>query len=223
MSYAGGRRLSRRRAALEIAALALGAVPLMGRASRAQDVPKVMMVEEDWALVIGVPDAENHAPGVKMIMSTQEDLLGYSADFCINHRKVGSPPEFAAGGYGIEVCRPGQALPVIEAGSSGKKLAIDGETLTWTQRLKLADGTLTFSIQESSSTTWGTTTGEVLSVSSDCSIDDLEGYLPSFSVAQSGPVWWPSRVTALTMTGVRYFGPTGILIRTDLTPRVAHP
>ena len=52
---------------------------------------------------------------------------------------------------------------------------------------------------------------------------DLGDYDPTFSVAQSGPTWWPDRVTSLTLTAVRYYNASGTLIKTDPTDRSAFP
>ncbi len=223
MGHSGRRLLSRRRATIEMAALAFAAVPMMRGVCRADSSTTATRIEEDWTLVIGTPNSVNHAPGVKMIMSTQGDLLGYSADYSINYHKEGNPAAFAAGGYGIELCSPTQTAPVTTAGPGSDLLNTQGETLTWTQRLDLSNGTLTFSLWNGSSTTWGTTSGQILSVSSACSLADLSNYDPTFSVAQSGPTWWPDRVTSLTLTAVRYYNASATLINTDPTDRQAYP
>jgi hypothetical protein len=222
MDHGDGRLISRR-AAIKTAAMALAAIPLMRGTSRGGFVPATAMVEEDWILIIANPDQVNHAPGIKMIMSTQGDLLGYSADYGINYHKEGDPPTFAPGGFGIELCSPGACQPTIVSSSSEDKLNTPGERLTWTQRLKLSNGTLTFSLRNTKSETWDDVEGEVLSVSGPCDLADLSNYDPNFSAAQSGPTWWPSRVTSLVMTAVRYYDSMGQLIRTDPTDRSAYP
>jgi hypothetical protein len=215
--------LTRRRAGIEMAALTLAAVPMLRGICRANTDTTVMSIEEDWALVIGTPNTTNHAPGVKMIMSTQGDLLGYSADYSINYHKEGDPAVFTAGGYGIELCSPTQTLPTTTYKPGQGLLSTTGETLTWTQRLHLINGNLTFSLRNSSSTTWGTNPGLDLRVSSSCPLADLSNYDPTFSVAQSGPTWWPDRVTSLTLTEVRYYNTSGLLLNTDTTDRSAYP
>jgi hypothetical protein len=223
MDHSGRRLLTRRQAGIEMAALAFAAVPMIRGVCRADTSSAATRIEEDWTLVIGMPNTVNHAPGVKMIMSTQGDLLGYSADYSINYHKEGDPAVFTAGGYGIELCSPNQTVPVITAGTSKDLLNTQGETLTWTQRLDLSNGTLTFSLWNGTSTTWGTNPGQILTVSAPCTLTDLSNYDPTFSVAQSGPTWWPDRVASLTLTEVRYFGPTGKLLNTDSNDRQAYP
>jgi hypothetical protein len=223
MGDSGRRLLSRRRATIEMAALAFAAAPMIRGVCRADTSSAATRIEEDWTLVIGTPNTVNHSPGVKMIMSTQGDLLGYSADYTINYHKEGDPAAFTAGGYGIELCSPNQTDPVITAGPSKDLLNTKGETLTWTQRLDLSNGKLTFSLWNGTSTTWGTNSGQILSVSAACTLTDLSNYDPTFSVAQSGPIWWPNRVTSLTLTEVRYYGANGNLINTDSTDRPAFP
>jgi hypothetical protein len=184
----------------------------------------VERIEEDWALVVGTPDPINHAPGVKMIMSTQGDLLGYSADYNINFNKSGNPSTFTPGGYSIDLCRPTNSTPITSVGPVNTLLNTPGETLTWTQRLRLNNGTLSFSLRNTSSTTWGSTIGKLLSVyTTGCPLADLTGYDPNFSVAQSGPIWWANRVTSLTLNQVRYYDATGLLLSTDTTVRSAYP
>ena len=222
MNHESGRPVSRR-AAIRTAALALAAIPLMRGTSRGGFQPGAEMIEEDWTLIIANPDKTNHAPGIKMIMSTQGDLLGYSADYGINYHKEGNPAAFAPGGYGIELCSPNSCQPTIVSSSEDDTLNTPGETLTWTQRLKLSNGTLTFSLRNTNSQTWDTVSGEVLSVSSPCDLADLSGYDPNFSALQSGPTWWPSRVTSLVMTAVRYYNATGQLLLIDPTDRSAYP
>jgi hypothetical protein len=222
MNHAGGRSVSRR-AAIRTAALALAAVPLMRGTSRGSFLPGAAMIEEDWTLIVSNPDKVNHAPGIKMIMSTQGDLLGYSADYSINYHKEGDPATFSPGGYGIELCSPCQDQPTTVSSTDLDLMDTPGETLSWTQRLKLSGGTLSFSLRNTSSTTWDTTSGEALSVSAPCTLSDLSNYDPSFSAFQSGPIWWASRVQSLVMTAVRYYDATGRLLQTDPTDRSAYP
>jgi hypothetical protein len=176
MDHAGNRLISRR-AAIKTAAMALAALPLMRRTSRGSFLAVAEMIEEDWTLIIANPDKTNHAPGIKMIISS-----------------------------------PSREL-----------LDTTGETLTWTQRLKLSNGNLTFSLRNTKSETWDSASGEILSVSTACDLADLSGYDPLFSALQSGPTWWPDRVTSLVMTAVRYYDAMGGLILTDPTDRAAYP
>ncbi len=216
-------RLNRRRAAIRIASGALALLPILREESRASTCSAVEQVEEDWTLVVGRPDTTNHAPGVKMIMSTQGDLLGYSADYNINFHKQGNPDVFIPGGFGIDLCDPTKSSPINVSGTSGALLNTQGETLSWTQRLQLSDGVLSFSLRNTSSTTWGSVNGTVLTVSTNCPLDDLSAYDPTQSVANSGPIWWRDRVTSLTLTQVRYYDGQKNLLSTDSTVRSAYP
>jgi hypothetical protein len=223
MNRSDRRLLSRRRAGIEMAACALAAWPFLGGTSRASTTASVERIEEDWVLLIGTPDQTNHAPGVKMIMSTQDDLLGYSADYSINFHKEGDPIGFKAGGFGIELCSPDSNTPINSPGPDSTMLNTAGEKLTWTQRLQLSNGTLSFSLRNTSSTTWGSNTGRVLKVSTNCPLSDLSNYDPAFSVANSGPVWWPDRVVSLTLVQVRYYDASANLLTTDAVSRPAYP
>lgn len=215
--------LSRRSAGIRIAAYALAALPILRGTSRAAIAADIECIEEDWALVVGKPDMDNNAPGVKMIMSPVGDLLGYCADYNINFHKRGSPDVFIPGGFGIDLCDPYRSSPINVSGTNNAFLNTRGETLSWTQRLKLSDGKLSFSLRNTISTTWGSTDGEVLTVSTDCPLNDLSGYDPAMSVANSGPIWWRDRVISLTLNQVRYFDASQTLISADLIVRSAYP
>jgi hypothetical protein len=206
-----------------MATYALAALPILRGGSLALAGSAVESVEEDWSLVVGTPDKANNAPGVKMIMSPQADLLGYSADYNINFHKQGNPDAYIPGGYGIDLCDPTKSSPINVASTNGAFLNTPGETLTWTQRLRLSRGNLTFSLRNTSSTTWGTINGMVLSVSTTCPLADLSAYDPTQSVANSGPIWWRDRVTSLTLTQVRYYDVARNLLSTDSTVRSAYP
>src|SRR5258707_860538 len=134
--------LSRRTAGIQMATYALAALPILRGTALAATVGPVESIEEDWTLVVGKPDISNHAPGVKMIMSPVGDLLSYCADYNINFHKQGNPDVFIAGGYGIDLCDPNRTSPINVSGSSGALLNTQGETLTWTQRLRLNAGSL---------------------------------------------------------------------------------
>ena len=56
-----------------------------------------------------------------------------------------------------------------------------------------------------------------------CPLTDLSAYSSDLSVAESGPTWWPDRVTSLTLKAVRYYYSSGKLVRTDSTSYQAYP
>jgi hypothetical protein len=210
------RKLNRRQAALKMAA-GLSAAALLQRSGRAATALPITRIEEDWTLQIGNPDPVNNAPLIKTVMSAQADLLGYCAFYDINYEMQGSPPKFVPGGFGIEMWNPSQSWPTTVSYPTSTLLKTANEKISWTQRLDLSQGKLSFGIWNGSSTTWGSASGQVLNVAMPCSMADLSGYSSSLSVAESGPTWWPDRVSSLVLKTVRYYDSSGKLTRTDST------
>ncbi len=81
-------------------------------------------------------------------------------------------------------------------------------------------GTVSYSIHNGQSTTWGAFGGHgsSLRVNMSTSIDSLGGYSPATSVTNSGASWESNLVTQLTLVQVRYYA-AGRLISTDTTQR----
>jgi len=217
-------KISRRRAALKLAAgfTAAAALPGIKAVFGATPLPTTR-IEEDWVLVVGKPDPVNNAPLIKNVMSAQADLLGHCAFYDINYEMQGTPPKLVYGGFGIEMWSPSQQWPTTVFYPGNALLRTANEKITWTQRLSLSQGTLSFGIWNGSSTTWGSASGQVLSVSMSCPLADLSGYTSELSVAESGPTWWPDRVTSQTLKAVRYYDSSGKLVRTDSDARQAYP
>jgi hypothetical protein len=161
---------------------------------------------------------------VKTVMSAQADLLGYCAFYDINYEMQGTPPKLVHGGFGIEMWNPGQQWPSTACYPTTTLLKYANELVTWTQRLDLSKEVLSFGIWNGSSQTWGTASGQVLSVStSSVPYSDLSGYSPTVSVAESGPTWYPQLVTLLKLKTIRYYDSSGKLVSTDSTGYQAYP
>lgn len=216
------RKITRRQAAMALTAGVAGAT-LLGRSLPAATTYPITRIEEDWILLIGNPDPTNQAPLIKTVMSAQADLLGYCAFYDINYEMQGTPPKFVPGGFGIEMWNPQQTWPNTVYYPSNAQLKTANEKITWTQRLDLSKGSLSFSIWNGSSTTWGSASGQNMVVSMTCPLADLSGYTTSLSVAESGPTWWLDRVSSMTIKAVRYYDSTGKLTKTDSTLYPVYP
>ena len=111
--------------------------------------------------------------------------------------------------------------PVLDSASQGSGVCeTQGETISWTQRMKLSGGNLKFNVVNGLSTTWGQF-GQgpgTFGVSMPSTLSDLSAYKPDYSVSKSGVSWQSNRVTSMTLLQVRYYNGRQ-LISTDSTSR----
>jgi hypothetical protein len=198
-----------------ILALSIFAFPLSAIVAQSPAVAPDQ-VEEDWQLVIGTPDVIGVGPQITTSMSPVSDNSTPFAAFDLNYREY---PNFQAGGMQIQVWANDDVQSTATHGTN--QFATAGETVTWTQRMSLASGgTVTYRIVNGQSNTWGSFGGNEnhLVVNYSASLNDLSGYYPDTSAANSGVSWESNYVTQLTLVQVRYYK-NGQLIATDTTPR----
>jgi hypothetical protein len=184
-------------------------------AALAQTPPVADQVEEDWQLVIGYPDVAGNGPQITTCMSPVADSTAPFVAFDLDYREF---PIYQPGGMQIQVWS-GKNVQATSS-LSGLLLNTPGETITWTQRMKVANGTINYQIVNGQSVTWGNfgqANGQ-LTVSYNASATSMAGYSPGLSVANSGVTWESNLVTSLTLVQVRYYA-NGQLISTDTTPR----
>lgn len=194
--------------------LAAMLLPFALGADDADDAP-IDRVEEDWELVIASPAPGVTCPQVSTSMSPDAGASSTVMAFNLNYRET---PSFQAGGLEVKILNGDQAVASDSQGSA--QFQTDGETVTWTQRLNLAGGSIHFKVVSGKSTTWGDfgDGDNDLAVAVPTSRTSLAGYSPDTSVRNSGPSFGPNRVTRMTLLGVRYYrGNT--LVSTDTTPR----
>jgi hypothetical protein len=198
-----------------IAGLVLTSAVLSAAAPAAgQAVQLIDRVEEDWRLVVATPDVEGVGPQITTSMCPVADRT--QAPFValdLNYREY---PSFVAGGWQAQVWS-GDQLVQYSSGGKTDQFATANETVTWTQRMSLGGGQVSYSIPASSSTTWGTF-GQNVSVNFSTSLLTLAGYSPSTSVANSGVSWQVNNVQDLTLVAIRYYS-GGTLLATDSTAR----
>jgi len=84
--------------------------------------------------------------------------------------------------------------------NSSLALEHDSEVVHWVQKMALHDGTLTFSVENGQSETWGDFGGDELSVSTPTDLTYLNSYRPGVSLSESQVNYAENRVGSLTLT-----------------------
>ncbi len=103
---------------------------------------------------------------------------------------------------------------------SNSKLNQNDETITWTQKMNVDQGNLTFSIVNGHSETWGDFGGgNELVLTVGTSLDNLNAYNPDISVHNSGIGYASNRVKSLALKRVRVMTASGDTVE-DSTERV---
>lgn len=197
--------------------LFLFAIFLSASSSRAADPIHVIKIVEHWELTLNSPDASTTAPQVTTTFSPFAHLDTYYATFELNHQAT---PQFATGGLHFHAWRGEQCLASRHQ-AVGLTLNSTGEVIRWKQVLELEGGQLRLSIQDGSSSTWGSFGGDELSFSIATDMADLNTYRPSFSVGQSGVGYAGGRVKQLAIVKLVAYTSAGQIAESDRL-RVAH-
>jgi len=196
-------------------ALALLALTVSTRAARAQSTPPDQ-IQEDWQLVIGTPDVPGAGPQVSTTLSPVADGSTPFFVFNLNYRES---PTFSPGGMEVQVWSGDQMLSSMTKGTA--QFNTTGETITWTQSIRLTSGAISFGIDSGKSTTWGKFgQGQQLNLATSFSttLTSLSSYTPATTVSTSGVGWEANRVTSMKLVEVRYYA-GGKLLSSDKTPR----
>lgn len=173
--------------------------------------PVITAVEEDWQLVVAQPDVLGVGPQITTCMRPGGGSTSPFVAFDMNYREY---PTFQVGGMQIQVWSDNQVISTSGQGSAQFQTA--NETITWTQRMSISNGTVSYGVNNGQSTTWGKFgQGQgLLSVSYTSTFSDMSGYSPKTSVALSGVSWEPNLASSLTLVQVRYYS-NGQLVSTD--------
>lgn len=196
-----------------LAALTLG---LSTTRARAQLGVAPDQIEEDWQIIIAVPDTVGAGPQMSTSMSPVTDGSSPFFVFDLNYRDA---PTFFAGGMQVQVWSGDEMLSSSTKGTA--QCSFPNEPITWTQRMKLSSGTISFAIDSGKSMTWGNFgQGQQLNVGGNfpSALPSLVTYSPATSVANSGVGWQRNRVRSMTLLEVRYYA-GGKLLLADKTPR----
>ena len=194
-----------------------GLIFLLGLVASPYDSQVIDRVEEDWELVILTGDVDAAGPQITTTMCPGPIEDHPDANFNLNYREGET---FKAGGLQIRVFDGNDVLAT--AASNDESLATDSETITWTQKLSISAGSVTYRIQSGNSTTWGGFGGDGLTVSFPSTLGDLSGYDPNVSLTKSGVGWQSDHVTSMKLTCIRYYsGDT--LVSTDSAAKTVLP
>lgn len=177
--------------------------------------PNVMTIQEDWVLVLNVPDDSVNCPQFHTIMSPGPDLSSRYFQANWNYREQ---PDFAPGGLEL-LDWQGDTL-LRQQTCRTEQLSTSAETISWTQQLWTDGSIVAFVIFNGNSTTWGSFF--TLSWGSTPGLNDLNGYSPDVSVENSWITYGSNRVDLLVIAQVRYYDADGNLLKTDETPRVVY-
>ena len=176
----------------------------------------VVAVEEDWVLSLGQPDVNTGSPQVATQMNPDASQNSTYAIFCVNYQEI---PSFVGSGMEIQLWYQDWVIDVD--GSYGYKLAVENETISWTQSLKLESGRLIFSVKDGSSQTYGSFGGDTFQVSRLTARTDLNTYNADTSVLSSGVSFGANRVKSLKLKEVRYYKSDGT-VTADKNIKVAY-
>lgn len=177
------------------------------------DDPTIVKVEEDWELVVLIPEPERDSPQITTVISPWGSLSGLHAIFELNHSNY---PDYCAGGMQLQVWYGTSLLTAKDAEVEGV-LATENETITWTTSMRIDSGSLVFEVRNGNSNTWGAfgNTGYMKATLNTWWIDNLNYYSPSVTVANSGVLFGENRVTSLSLKRVRYYTSDGQVLESN--------
>jgi len=145
----------------------------------AVDAYEIVSIEEHWELHVGGPDVDSNSPQISMVMSPTGGLEGDYFVFTLNH---GNVPGFTAGGMQVQHWYDEEAVDTSN-GPQLETLSHNDETISWTQKLSVNNGTITFEILDGSSQTWNVLGGQgYLKASVSTAMETLNSYRPAVSI-----------------------------------------
>lgn len=205
----------RRRAWLRDGLVAAAALVVPALAVEAEE-PTITRVEEDWKLVLNVPDDWVVAPQFHTVMSPfpNQDLFYFQSTY--NYREL---PEFQSGGLQLQAWLNDKCLSTKNIRT--EPLSYDADTVTWTQQLKTNGTNLVFQVFNGQSNSWGSFGGEGTAIQLGWTGGNLNTYSPSVSAAGSYITYGSNRVDLLAITQVRYYA-DNTLVTVDDTLRVVY-
>lgn len=174
---------------------------------------QMIRVEEDWRLLLNEPSPAEDSPQIYTLMSPFQDQESFFFQALWNQRD--NPPlwNWESGGAELQGYSDPDNDPVDYSDMAGGQLNVEGETITWTQRMVTDpdSGVLSFEVVNGQSVTWGTFgTGDGLEEISiaGANLPDLSSYNPAYSAAQSFITYGGNRVEEFVITQVRYYDAT---------------
>ena len=183
----------------------------------------IVSIEEHWELSVGRPTPDRSSPQASMVMAPGLDLNSTFFIFTLNHKSL---PDFSAGGMQVQKWE-GENLQDIHNGPQAGTLDREEETISWTQRMTIQNGLLSYEILNGSSQTWSTFGGEgYLKMSTATSLNNLNNYRVANSLGESEVGYAGNRVESLLLRKLRWVTDDGevhelhspIAIDTNLDP-----
>ena len=182
----------------------------------ASSEPRIVRVEEDWELVVTIPEPLQYSPQISTWMSPKDSLD--NENFCANFNHA-QKDEYSGGGF--QTCAyDGTALIGDRVNRNGVKLSGSGELLKWTQVMAIVNQELVFAIKDGTSQCWGEFGGPDSLVRIPSSLSNLNGYSPNRSVEWSGIGFGANRVFLLKLSKVRYFTDQGQVIESTVNLQI---
>lgn len=195
---------------LGLVAIVAGAL-LMTSPGRARDdsVGAIVRIEQDWELVVSMPDANRCSPQlyVQMFPESGQD---YCCQLLINYN---DQPSFSAGGIQIQIWNGESVLDGQDNAPKQAVLQIENETVTFTLAMEIDEGMLQFSAKDVSCTSWGDVTR--LRTTTKYEQTSFSNYLTSDTVSNSGILLGSNRVTSWRIKEVRKFDRFGNKVTED--------
>ncbi len=178
----------------------------------ASSEPRIVRVEEDWELVVTVPEPLQYSPQISTWMSPNDSLN--NENFCTNFNHA-LRDDYVGGGF--QTCAfDGTALRDDKVNRNGIKLSGNEELLKWTQVMAINNQELVFTIKEGTSQCWGDFGGPDSLVRIPTSLSNLNGYRPNRSAEWSGIGYGANRVSLLKLSKVRYITDQGQVIESTV-------
>lgn len=180
--------------------------PVAGAAMLPPDNDAVIRIEEDWRIVLNEPGMEVSSPQFHTVMSPYGSLSGLYFQVTWNYREL---PDFSQGGLQLQVWSGDENFATRDAGEG--ELSNDAETVTWTSVLETDGATVTFSVENGHSSSWGSFGGESMRVRTNKPVHSLGNYSTNISRSNSWIEFGSNRVTTMVITEVRAYGADGLL------------
>ena len=204
--------------ATRIARWLLVAATCLAASPAAADDVSIVRIEEDWRVEIGTPAPEDHAPQIVTVLSPVGNLEREHSVFELNHTTY---PNYSPGGMQLQ-CWRRDWLSGYGSTPHQQKLYHANEVVIFTSAMEIDDAVLEFQIKNGSSLTWSNFGGSgYLKTRYYTTLNNLVGYSPDVSVANSRVAFASHRVKKLVLSRIRYYYSEG-LVATDDTPRIVH-
>jgi len=208
LNYSGPTVLARALATFAALALLASADGAFGQ--------NVVRIEEDWSLEIGQPDSNSVGPQVLATMSPNANLAGTYFTLEINHR---SAPSWSPGGISIHRWT-GETRNASFDRADRTVMQTSSEIVTWTQSLHQLNGRLYYTVFNGASSTWGPFGySNLLRLDTSWGSNNINGYTPVVSVANSGAAYAGNRIKMLKIKQIRMTLSDGTVL-TDNTERI---